>query len=138
MRKFGRPGRQERAIGNNHRNRVRALVSSTALVAVSTLFAPAMPAQAQTNWTGVTSTDWFTGSNWNTGVVPTAPASVSLDTVTPNPTVIGFSPASAQLVVVGNQGTGQLTIQDGGELGSTVGVVGLRSEEHTSELQSLR
>jgi hypothetical protein len=70
MRKFVRPGRRERAIGNNHRNRVRALVSSTALVAVSTLFAPAMPAQAQT-WTALAnSTDWFNPGNWNPAVPP--------------------------------------------------------------------
>jgi T5SS/PEP-CTERM-associated repeat protein len=123
MRKFVRPGRRERAIGNNHRNRVCALVSSTALVAVSTLFAPAMPAQAQTNWTGLTSTNWFTGSNWNTFVVPIA-GIVTLDTVNPRPTVIGFAGASAQIVFVGNQGTGQLTIQGGGTLSSSVGVVG--------------
>ncbi len=130
MRKFVRPGRRERAIGNNHRNRVRALVSSTALVAVSTLFAPAMPAQAQTNWTaGANSTDWFTAGNWDNGV-PTAGHSATLDTVTPFPTVIGGPGASAQIVLVGNQGTGQLTIQDGGELGSSVGVVGALAGSH--------
>jgi T5SS/PEP-CTERM-associated repeat protein len=123
MRKFVRPGRRERAIGNNHRNRVHALVSSTALVAVSTLFAPAMPAKAQ-NWTGATSTDWFTGSNWDNGIVPTAGVNVMLDTVNPNPTVIGFGPAASGAIFVGSQGTGQLTIQGGGTLSSTVSVVG--------------
>ncbi len=130
MRKFVRPGRRERAIGNNHRNRVRALVSSTALVAVSTLFAPAMPAQAQTNWTAAAmSNDWFTAGNWDNGV-PTAGHSATLDTVTPFPTVIGGLGASAQIVLVGNQGTGQLTIQDGGELSSSVGVVGALAGSH--------
>jgi hypothetical protein len=111
MRKFVRPGRRERAIGNNHRNRVRTLVSSTALVAVSTLFAPAMPAQAQTNWTAsAMSTDWFTAGNWSAGV-PTVGVSATLDTVTPNPTVIGSGAAASLLILVGNQDTGQLTIQ---------------------------
>ena len=109
MRKFVRPSRRERAIGNNQRNRVRALVSSAALVAVSTLFAPAMPVQAQTNWTGATSTNWFLGSNWDTGIVPTAGTNVRLDTVNPNPTVIEVGSAASALILVGNQDTGQLT-----------------------------
>jgi T5SS/PEP-CTERM-associated repeat protein len=125
MRKFVRPGRRERAIGNNHRNRARTLVSSTALVAVSTLFAPAMPAQAQTIWTGATSTDWFTPSNWFPAVVPTAGTNVSIDTVNPNPTVIGSGVAASTVIFVGNQDTGQLTIQGGATLASGPSVVGV-------------
>jgi T5SS/PEP-CTERM-associated repeat protein len=124
MRNFVRRCRRERAIGTNHRSRVRTLVSSTALVAVSTLFAPAMPAQAQTNWTGTTSTNWFTGSNWDNGV-PTPGVVARLDTITPNPTVIVFGPtATTGPIFIGNTGTGQLTIREGGTLSSTLSVVG--------------
>jgi T5SS/PEP-CTERM-associated repeat protein/autotransporter-associated beta strand protein len=126
MRKFVRPGRRERAIGNNHRNRVRALVSSTALVAVSTLFAPAMPAQAQT-WTALAnSTDWFNPGNWNPAVPPVGP-NVRIDTVNPFPTVIEFGSPTIGPIFVGIQDTGQLTIRGGQTLTSTISVVGAQS-----------
>src|SRR6266511_1631412 len=96
MRTFVRRSRPERAVGNNHRDRMRALASSTALVAVSTLalFAPALPAQAQTSWTGTTSTNWFTISNWTAGVPTGGGDTAIIDTVTPRPTVISGVPAA--------------------------------------------
>lgn len=74
------------------------------------------PAHAQ-NWTGVTSPDWFTGSNWNTGVVPTS-GTIFLNTVTPNPTVVSGAAAVGDILEILN---GALTIQNSGTLGLSVG-----------------
>lgn len=62
-------------------------VSTATLMALS-----AAHAAAQT-WTGNTSTNWFVGSNWSTGTVPTN-GSVFLETTAPNPTVIGVAGAA--------------------------------------------
>lgn len=61
-------------------------VSSTALVA-----APA-PVLAQTLWTGTTSNDWFTSSNWNTGTVPDSDSDVRVNTRAPNAPVLQPDP----------------------------------------------
>ncbi|WP_244623509.1 autotransporter domain-containing protein [Bradyrhizobium sp. MOS001] len=76
-----------------------------------------LPAHAQTNWTGVTSTDWFTGSNWNTGVVPTS-GTIFLNTITPNPTVVSGGAAVGDILEVLN---GALTIQNNGTVNLSVG-----------------
>jgi hypothetical protein len=68
-----------------------------------------LPAYAQTSWTGATSTDWFTGTNWNTGVVPTAADLVILNTITPNPTFVSGGAAVANILFVAQTGTGALT-----------------------------
>ncbi len=131
MREFVRRSRRER--GNNHRNRMRVLASSTALVAVSTLalFAPALPAQAQTSWTGTTSTNWFTISNWTAGVPTGGGDTAIIDTVTPRPTVISGVPAAfATVLLIGRNNTGQLTIQGGGTLFTSIGVIGEQSGSH--------
>jgi outer membrane autotransporter protein len=122
MRKLVRRSRRTRAVGNNHRNRVRALASSTALVAISTL--SATPSQAQTtNWLGGTSTDWYTAGNWDNGV-PAAGVNANLDNVTPNPTLVNAPGAAAGVVSVGIVGTGQLTIANGGTLNDGGGRIG--------------
>jgi T5SS/PEP-CTERM-associated repeat protein len=72
------------------------------------------PARAQTAWTGTTSTDWFTLSNWTAGV-PAGGVVTTIDTVTPNATIIGAAGAASALNV-GFTGTGNLTIQNGGTL----------------------
>jgi T5SS/PEP-CTERM-associated repeat protein len=72
-----------------------------------------LPAYAQTSWTGATSTDWFTGTNWNTGVVPTAADLVILNTITPNPTSVSGGAAVANILFVAQTGTGALTIVNG-------------------------
>jgi len=82
---------------------------------VSTTFA-VTPAHAQ-SWTGTTSSDWFTGTNWNPNGVPAAGASVSIDTQTPNAAVVngGATPAMASLSI-GDINSGTLTIQNGGSV----------------------
>ena len=83
----------------------------------SALLVIGLPAHAQTNWTGVTSTDWFTGSNWNTGVVPTS-GTIFLNTITPNPTVVSGGAAVGDILEVMN---GALTIQNNGTVNLSVG-----------------
>ncbi|TFW52589.1 autotransporter domain-containing protein [Bradyrhizobium sp. MOS001] len=83
----------------------------------SALLVIGLPAHAQTNWTGVTSTDWFTGSNWNTGVVPTS-GTIFLNTITPNPTVVSGGAAVGDILEVLN---GALTIQNNGTVNLSVG-----------------
>ena len=84
---------------------------------VSVLVAICLPAHAQTNWTGATSTDWFTGGNWNTGVVPTS-GTIFLNTITPNPTVVSGGAAVGDILEVLN---GALTIQNNGTVNLSVG-----------------
>jgi outer membrane autotransporter protein len=86
------------------------LLAGTALAGLP----PATPAQAQT-WTGATSTDWFATGNWSPNTVPTAGSTVIIDTVTPNPTLIGGS-AVSNIVTVGQSATGALTVSGGGAL----------------------
>ena len=93
-------------------------------VLASVLGATCLPSYAQTNWTGATSTSWFTGSNWNTGVVPTAGDTVILNTVTPNPTVVSGGAAVGDILEIGMTGTGALTIQNNGTLNTTGADIG--------------
>lgn len=75
--------------------------------------------QAQT-WTGATSSDWFTGSNWNGGAVPGSDSTVFVDTTTPNPAVIASSATAAiRVLLVGDSATGSLTVNNGGTLTTT-------------------
>jgi T5SS/PEP-CTERM-associated repeat protein len=122
------PIKRERRDARAERRRRHATALRTALLASSALVAAALPAQSQTNWTGVTSTDWFTASNWDNGVPPSN-GLATINTVTPNPTVVGGAPqiANANTVVVGESATGQLTIQDGGRLITTTGVIGQKA-----------
>ena len=83
-----------------------------------------VPAHAQTFWSGTTSSDWFTGSNWVGGTIPTTAADAILDTIVPNPTVVNAPGAQALDVVVGGLGTGALTIGSGGTVSNNVGHVG--------------
>jgi T5SS/PEP-CTERM-associated repeat protein/autotransporter-associated beta strand protein len=90
----------------------------------SVLGATCSPTYAQTNWTGATSTNWFTGSNWSTSVVPTAGDTVILDTITPNPTVVSGGAAVGDILAVGQGATGALTIQNSGTLNITGADIG--------------
>ena len=88
-------------------------------------------ASAQASWSGATSDDWAVGSNWSTGIVPTA-GSVNLNTTSPNAAVLGVGgPMNASTgalsfgTTVGSAGS--LTIQNGSTLTTTgsarIGVV---------------
>ncbi|MDP1866459.1 MAG: hypothetical protein Q8L13_08980, partial [Bradyrhizobium sp.] len=90
----------------------------------------ATPARGQTAWTGTTSTDWFVAGNWSAGV-PTGGVNTTIDTITPNPTVVGAAGAQASTLFVGFSSTGNLTIQNGGtltagaiDIGTTIGGTG--------------
>ncbi len=86
------------------------------------------PARAQTAWTGTTSTDWFIAGNWSAGV-PTGGVNTTIDTNTPNATVVGAAGAQANTLYVGfsSGNTGTLTIQNGGTLANGFGNVGFNN-----------
>jgi len=91
-----------------------ALLAGTAL----TLLASPVAAQTAQTWNGNSSTDWFTGTNWDSTTVPATGDSATLDTVTPNPTVVdgtagGYSPVDLSGLNVGFIGTGSLAIKNG-------------------------
>ncbi|WP_170849699.1 autotransporter outer membrane beta-barrel domain-containing protein [Tardiphaga sp. OK245] len=88
---------------------------------------------AAQSWTGTTSNDWMVGTNWSGSAVPIA-GSVTIDTTSPNPTVLGVAgPAAGTTgnisVGVNTGSTGSLTIQNGSTLtssgaGLVIGVAG--------------
>lgn len=73
------------------------------------LFCPMLlgagPALAQVSWSGGTSTNWFTGSNWSGGAVPGTGTSVTVDGGTPNAAAISGSATVGSL-----NGTGTITL----------------------------
>jgi outer membrane autotransporter protein len=101
----------------------RAIALACAVIATVQIVA-FVPAHAQTFWSGTTSSDWFTGSNWVGGTIPTTAADAILDTIVPNPTVVNAPGAQALDLVVGGLGTGALTIGSGGTVSNNVGHVG--------------
>jgi T5SS/PEP-CTERM-associated repeat protein/autotransporter-associated beta strand protein len=82
----------------------------------------ATPSRA-VDWTGTASNNWFTAGNW-AGGVPTNATGARIDTVTPNATVVGVAGAQAAYLIVGHGNTGALTIQSGGTLSNTTGIIG--------------
>jgi T5SS/PEP-CTERM-associated repeat protein len=99
---------------------MRAYLLATA--ATMALLAATSSTHAQTNWTGAVSTDWFTAGNWTAGV-PTAITNANIDTAS-TPTVVGpqFPFGTVLNLAVGSNGTGNLTIQDGGKVISVLGL----------------
>ncbi|MFK4498602.1 T5SS/PEP-CTERM-associated repeat protein [Bradyrhizobium japonicum] len=101
----------------------RRLLGTSSMVALGLVLATSTPSRA-TDWTGGTSTDWFTATNWSAGV-PTSAVDANIDTVAPNATVVGAAGAQARVLWVGISGTGTLTIQNGGTMSNSVlGVLG--------------
>ena len=110
------------------RPRPRAL--RTALLVSTALIAATVPAAAQ-NWTGNTNTDWFTATNWSTGVVPTNADQPTIDTLNNAPVIDGgvapgVAPAASsfQQIFIGNDATGALTIQNAGTLNADNAFIG--------------
>src|SRR6266702_2025312 len=101
----------------------RSAVLACTVIATAQIVA-FVPAHAQTFWTGNTSSDWFTTSNWAGGALPTTAADAILDTILPNPTVVNGPGAQALDLVIGGLGTGALTIGSGGTVNNNVGHVG--------------
>ena len=100
----------------------RGLLASSLLAAHVALFAGS--ATAQVSWVGTTSNDWTDGTNWSSGAVPPAGTVVNIDTISPNPTVLGVGGAAAGTTAAFNVGsiagaTGHLIIQSGSTLTST-------------------
>jgi len=99
-----------------------------ALMASTALLASAVAAQAQQVWTGTTSTDWFDANNWNPNTVPANGDQPTINTVTPRAPVIdgAAAPAAGSLtqIFIGENGTGTLTIQNGGSLTTVNGFIG--------------
>jgi T5SS/PEP-CTERM-associated repeat protein len=107
------------AASNKFVSRSAASLATVAVVVVGWSVAlPLSRAEAQTNWTG-TSNDWNTVGNW-LGGLPTGNITTTIDTTTPNPTVLSGTGTTADLTV-GNVGTGALTIQNGAILTSSNG-----------------
>ncbi len=100
------------------------LVSFTLLAAIALVAASTVAARAQTtNWVGQFSPDWFFGPNWNAGI-PRQTIDVNINTVAPNATVVASPGALANNLTVGVNGTGMLTIQNGGTLVDQFGAIG--------------
>ncbi|MBX9826346.1 MAG: autotransporter domain-containing protein [Xanthobacteraceae bacterium] len=91
------------------------MLSATALAGTGLLLSSG-PVQAQTQWTGATSTNWFTAGNWNPAAVPGAATDVQINTITPNPTVIGQAGAQAVGISIGSAtgNVGNLTVTGSG------------------------
>ncbi len=108
------------AVGHLGRT-LRRIVLTTAVAAIE-LTGPAF-AESTTNWTGSSSTDWFTSGNWDNGV-PTDADTANIETASPNDTVISdqTTNGTATVDILDIEGTGSLTIESGGYLNVTVGV----------------
>jgi T5SS/PEP-CTERM-associated repeat protein/autotransporter-associated beta strand protein len=99
-------------------------VSSRLLATIALFAASAVSTHAQTrNWTGRFTPDWFLSGNWDS-TFPRQTDDAIINTVTPNPTVISRPGALARNLTVGANGTGTLTIQNGGTLADSFGTVG--------------
>ena len=92
-------------------------------VALGMILASTMPSCAVEFWNGSASTNWFTVGNWQF-IVPTNATSTRIDTIAPNATVIGAAGAQSTGLRVGVSATGALTIQSGGTMNNTLGIIG--------------
>jgi outer membrane autotransporter protein len=111
------------------RNQLSCSTSALALLAGAVLIGDVTPAKAANpNWIGAASGDWFSGTNWSTNTAPAAGDNVTIDTKMPNATTldggVGAGTANVSTATVGLTHTGDLTITNGGSLGSTSGTVG--------------
>jgi T5SS/PEP-CTERM-associated repeat protein/autotransporter-associated beta strand protein len=96
------------------------LLTTTATMA---LLAATSSTHAQSDWTGLFSSNWFLSGNW-VGGFPRQTDDANINTVTPNSTELRDPGALARNLAVGPNGTGTLTIQTGGTLNTSSGTVG--------------
>lgn len=96
--------------------------TAVTLLTATLLFAGPLPVRAQT-WTGADSSDWFDPGNWDGGTVPAPGSSVNIETLF-HPTVIGRDSVSIGQLLVGQSGSGDLTISNGAMLSSIVTGIG--------------
>jgi len=101
---------------------MRAYLQTT--TAAMALLAATSSTHAQSFWTGQFSSDWFLTGNW-IGTVPTGATNANINTVVPNPTVVASAGGTADTLSVGLNGTGSLTIQNGGTVTDIFGVIGV-------------
>ena len=118
-----RLSRIESCLGMTSRTRGCKFVSSGLLAAIALFIASTVSSHAQTNWTGAVSSDWFLGGNWDSSF-PRQTTDGIINTVTPNATVISDPGAQARNLTIGVNGTGMLTIQNGGTLTDQFGTIG--------------
>src|SRR6266496_4657386 len=64
----------------------RGVVGAASLTCTAVTALLSMGTAAAQTWTGATSTDWTTRTNWSTGAVPTAASNVTIDKTSPNAT----------------------------------------------------
>ena len=98
-------------------------VLSTLLATIALFAASTVPTYAQSEWTGLVTSNWFLSGNW-IGGIPTQTRDADINTVSPNATVIASPGAIAENLTVGANQTGMLTIQAGGTLVDQFGTIG--------------
>ena len=101
--------------------RLRHSLTATS-VALGMVLASTTPSCA-VDLDGSTSNNWFNAGNWSGGV-PTNATNTRIDTITPNATVVGAAGAQSTGLRVGVSATGALTIQSGGTVSNTLGIIG--------------
>lgn len=79
---------------------------------------------AQTVWTGNTSSDWFTASNWSPQVVPTSANTVELTSNDYTDIASGSAQTGALHVGYDGDGAASLSISGPGSLSSTIAILG--------------
>ena len=93
-------------------------ISSRLPATIALFITSTVSAHAQCNWTGQISSNWFLSGNWARGF-PRQTIDENINTVTPKPTVLSDPGAQARNLTVGANGTGMLTVQNGGTLADT-------------------
>ena len=89
--------------------------STTASNWQASIFNGGTPGNTETSWTGTTSSDWATTSNWSTGAVPTSSDIVFIDgTFTNEPSIVTITDASVNSLFVATGNT--LTIDQSSSL----------------------
>lgn len=120
----------DRSIHGNRSEKRRLFLTGASVAVLTALWATSAAAQT---WTGATSNDWTTGSNWSTGTVP-AGGAVVINPNSANPVLGLTGPATATTgnITIGQGGAASLTIQNGSVLTSTGGSLNIGGTSGTS------